>query len=97
MSKLAHSNETTMNQIDRERCIRDGNEDLLPERHLRFGGLVAPIAEQLGRVAETEEQKTTQTLADAITQLYVFEMLTDREMHRARIRLMHYMKEAYAL
>lgn len=30
VSKLAHSNEETMNEIDRRRAIEDGNEDLIP-------------------------------------------------------------------
>jgi hypothetical protein len=30
MSKLAHSDEKTMDELDRQRAIADGNEDLLP-------------------------------------------------------------------
>lgn len=31
MSKLAHSHQPTMDEIDRKRAIETGNEDLLPE------------------------------------------------------------------
>jgi hypothetical protein len=30
MSKLAHSHQPTMDELDRRRAIEDGNEDLLP-------------------------------------------------------------------
>lgn len=33
MSKLAHSHQPTMDEIDRKRAIRDGNEDLIPAGH----------------------------------------------------------------
>ncbi len=31
MSKLAHSNEETMDEIERRAAIEDGNEDMLPD------------------------------------------------------------------
>ncbi len=34
MSKLAHSNQTMMDQLDREAAIRDGNEDLIPSEEI---------------------------------------------------------------
>ena len=34
MSKLAHSNQATMDQLDREATIRDGNEDLIPPEEI---------------------------------------------------------------
>jgi len=37
MSKLTHSNEATMNELDRKRAIADGNEDLIDCRCVNCG------------------------------------------------------------
>jgi hypothetical protein len=57
-----------------------------PPRTLVFGALARPLCEQLGRPAADVE--AWQQDADAITRLAVRGLLTDRERHAARCRLL---------
>lgn len=50
MSKLAHSHQPTMDEIDRKRAIRDGNEDLIPmenDKQQEFEAVCRPVIKWL--------------------------------------------------
>lgn len=50
MSKLAHSHQPTMDEIDRKRAMRDGNEDLIPmtdDKQKEFEAVCRPVIKWL--------------------------------------------------